>query len=161
MRLLKLFLSMVAILSLISVNNLNAQQVKSYMQGETQTQTPYGPISQYPQGKQATTVTWKSNGNIELMDGTIWKPAGQALDGSLHYTYVGSSLALTMPDTKYTDLYLAQDYSLMRVVFVFGVQGMYQQMSTYYSYLGDGAQPAHNYINSGYNNSNFGFGFGF
>lgn len=137
--------------------NLNAQQVKSYMQLETVGQSVYGPIQQPAPGRMATTVTWNSDGSVQLMDGTRWTSNGTMWDGTFCFKYAGTT-GIVMPNTQYQELRIAADYSMIQVNFVFGMPGMYQQMYTRYSYFGEGTQPAFDYINGGsYNGGGWGF----
>lgn len=86
--------------------------------------------------------------SVQLMDGTRWKPNGTLLNGTYCFKYAGTN-GIVIPNTQYTELLIAADYSMIQVNFVFGMPGMYQQMYTWYSYLGEGTQPAYDYINGG------------
>lgn len=142
----------------ISYNSLNAQKVKSYARGETVAETSMSTVSQFPTTNMSMTVTWNSDGTLHLMDGTNWAPDGSLMDGTLRYKYTGNSGLPAMPNTRYTTLLMAPDFSVMVVKFVFGMADMYSAMSTRYTYIGDGAQPAYDFSNG---NSFGGFDGGF
>lgn len=145
----KLFVGVSLVLFSVCFSTLNAQQVKSYMQMETVGQSPYGPIREPAFGRLATTVTWNGDGSIRLMDGTLWTLNGTMWDGTICFKYKGTS-GIVVPNTQYTELRFAPDYSIMQVHYMFGMPGMYQQMYIRYQYLGEGAQPAFDYINGGW-----------
>lgn len=144
-------------------SNVRAQQIRSYARGETTAQTELSSVTQFPTTNMSMTVTWNLDGTLRLMDGSNWKPDGSLWDGTLRYKYTGNSGIPAMPNTTYTTLLMAPDFSVMQLNYVFGMPGMYTNMSTRYTYIGDGAQPAFEYSNSnssGYFGGGFG-GFGF
>lgn len=122
-----------------------AQTTRSYMENEIIGQSAQSPISEVPQHA-GTWVEWDASGdNIIMMDGTKWKNSS-ALDGNVHYRYVGTN---GQPErfTQYIEVIFSSDFTKMNIRYAFGPMGMTIQMVGKYSYLGDGKQLAEDWIN--------------
>lgn len=140
----------------------NAQQVRSYARGETTAETSLSSVTQFPTSNMSMIVTWNSDGTLHLADGSNWTFEGTLADGSLKYKYTGNTGLPPMPNTQYTTLLMAADYSVLILKFLFGMPGMYSAMSTKYTYIGDGSQPANDFYNmnpyGGFDSPGFDFG---
>ena len=55
-----------------------------------------------------------------------------------------------MPNTQYVEAMFTEDYSAMQVNYVFGMMGMYIQMCRIYRFIGDGRQPAFDWMSDSY-----------
>jgi hypothetical protein len=53
-----------------------------------------------------------------------------------------------MPNTQYIEAMFTEDYSAMQVISVFGMMGRYIQMYKIYRFLGDGSQPAFDWMSN-------------
>ena len=100
---------------------------------------------------QATFVQWYSDGSIRMMDGTTWEYQGMR-NGFHVYSFLRST-GIAMPNTQYTTAVFNADYSAMQVNYVFGIgmMGMPIQMYSFYRYIGDGSQPAYDWMSGKYN----------
>lgn len=106
-------------------------------------------VPQYPQN-QGTYVEFYNDGNrIVLLDGTYWKYEGRTNYGVIVYRYAGTN-SVPMPGTQYQVLTFNSDYSKMKIGYVFGFMGMYNQMMSVWSYIGEGREPAIQWINGDY-----------
>lgn len=135
---------MILALMSLSIVAMDAQEmVKSYYQQEVR---GGGQVPIAPQNL-ATYVEWYDNGIIKMMDGTVWRFRNQSWDGIRHYTFVKST-GIVMPNTQYIEAMFTEDYSAMQVISVFGMMGRYIQMYKIYRYLGDGSQPAFDWMSN-------------
>lgn len=138
----------VMLLALMSLNiaAMKAQEmVKSYFLQETRGGGQVPIVSQ----NSATYVEWYDNGTIKMMDGTVWRFRNQSWDGVRHYTFVKST-GIVMPNTRYVEAMFAKDFSAMQVNYVFGMMGRYIQMCRIYRFIGDGSQPAFDWMSNSY-----------
>lgn len=136
------------LLALMSLNiaAMKAQEmVKSYFLQETRGGGQVPIVSQ----NSATYVEWYDNGTIKMMDGTVWRFRNQSWDGVRHYTFVKST-GIVMPNTRYVEAMFAKDFSAMQVNYVFGMMGRYIQMCRIYRFIGDGSQPAFDWMSNSY-----------
>ena len=139
----KPYLSIFWLLSCIFISS--AQISRSYMQNEIIGQSVQGPISEVPQHS-GTWVEWSASGDsITMMDDTQWKRT-KSLDGNIHYRYT-DTIGQNHPYTQLVEAIFNKDYSKMNIRYVFGPVGMGVQMVGKYSYIGDGKQPAEDWIN--------------
>lgn len=132
------------LISIIPIS-INAQTIRSYIENEIIGQSAQGPISEVPQHS-GTWVEWTGIGDtITMMDGTTWEKSS-SFDGNIHYRYVGTN---GQPErfTQYIEAIFNADYTKMNIRYAFGPMGMSVQMVGKYSCLGDGKQPAEEWIN--------------
>lgn len=123
-------------------------QTRSYMTSQILTQGAYGPIAEVPQN-QGGWVTWSSDGKtITMSDGTQWRYL-QDNNGYHHYTYAGTT-GVAMPNTQYNQAVFNHDYSTMAIFYSFGMPGMMIQMRSDWQYIGEGTQPANDWITGNY-----------
>lgn len=138
----------VMLLAFMSLNiaAMNAQEmIKSYYQQETHGGGQVPIVAQ----NLATYVEWYDNGTIKMMDGTVWRFRNQSWDGIRHYTFVKST-GMMMPNTQYVEAMFTEDYSAMQVNYVFGMMGRYIQMCRINRFIGDGRQPAFDWMSNSY-----------
>lgn len=92
---------------------------------------------------------WSSDGKtITMSDGTQWRYL-QDNNGYHHYTYVGTT-GVAMPNTQYNQAVFNHDYSTMAIFYSFGMSGMMIQMRSDWQYIGEGTQPANDWITGNY-----------
>lgn len=121
-----------------------AQTTRSYMTFQILTQSAYGPIVEVPQN-QGGWVTWSADGkNISMSDGTNWRYQ-QDVNGFHHYLYVENN-GYAMPNTQYNSVVFNSDYTTMAIFYSFGMPGMMIQMRSDWKYIGEGTQPANDWI---------------
>ena len=140
----KRLLFFVILLSLaLSVHAQDA--VKSYFCQQITSVSRSGPNQRVPD-RQATYVEWYSDGTIKMMDGTIWKYRGQ-FNGFHNYGFVRAS-GIVMPGTQYVEAIFTADFSKMQINYVFGIgmMGTPIPMNSIYVLLGDGTQPAYDWM---------------
>lgn len=120
--------------------------VKSYYQQEMgasgQVPTPSG-------NNMADVVTFYDNGMIKLMTGTVWRFSQNAFNGNHIYQFVRNE-GMAMPNTYYQTCVFNSDYSMMQTNFTFGIMGMMMQQYALYRYLGEGSQPAYDWMSGNY-----------
>lgn len=134
------------LISVASICTGNAQTItRSYYCQEMGTQ------GQVPRvlDRQATYVQWYENGSIKMMDGTIWKFRNQSFDGVRHYAFAGSS-GPVMPGTQYMEAMFSSDFTIMQINYAFGMMGMMVPMYSIYKYIGEGTQPAYDWISGNF-----------
>lgn len=123
-------------------------QTRSYIASQILTQGAYGPIAEIPQN-QGAWVSWSNDGNTIMMsDGTQWYYL-QDYNGNHHYSYAGTT-GVAMPNTQYNQAVFNYDYSAMSIYYSFGMPGMMIQMRSDWQYIGDGTQPAYDWITGNY-----------
>lgn len=122
--------------------SISAQTVRSYacIEQGTQGQCPIAPTNS------AITATWYDNNTVKLSDGTIWRFQSRNYDGTFCYSFAGlDQYNMAMPGTNYQALYISADYSMMKMVYMFGpMGGPFGQIQMYslYSFIGNGYQPS-------------------
>lgn len=124
---------------------LSAQKkTRSYFCQQINSPVSTGPTATL---NQATFVEWFDDDTIKMMDGTVWQYQGM-INGYHVYSFMKYT-GLVMPGTQYQNIIFSADYTLMQVNYVFGVgmPGLAIQMSSFYKYIGDGRQPAHDWMN--------------
>lgn len=59
------------------------------------------------------------------------------------------TVMMTLTCTQYQNAVFSRDYSMMQIYYVFGVgmPGFAVQMNAFYKYIGEGRQPAYDWIN--------------
>ena len=122
-------------------------------QGETRSyfcQQINAPVSTGPTAtvNQATFVEWDDDDNtIRMMDGTVWRYQG--MSNGCHVYSFWKATGIVMPGTQYQNAVFSRDYSMMQIYYVFGVgmPGFAVQMNAFYKYIGEGRQPAYDWIN--------------
>lgn len=139
-RIYTLFLMVVATLT------VNAQVItRSYFCQQINAPVSSGPTATL---NQATFVEWNGNNNIiRMMDGTEW--CYQGMRNGCHVYSFYRATGIIMPGTQYQYAVFSSDYSILQVYYVFGVgmPGFAIQMNNLYKYLGEGRQPAYDWIN--------------
>lgn len=134
------------ILSVVSIYTATAQTItRSYFCLEMGTR---GQVPRVPD-RQATFVQWYDNGSIKMLDGTIWKFRNQSFDGIRHYAFAGSS-GPVMPGTQYMEAMFSNDFTVMQINYAFGIMGMMVPMYSIYKFIGEGTQPAYDWISGNY-----------
>ena len=108
------------------------------------------PVSTGPTAtlNQATYVEWDDDDNtIRMMDGTVWRYQG--MRNGCHVYSFWRATGIVMPGTQYQNAVFSRDYSMMQIYYVFGVgmPGFAVQMNAFYKYIGEGRQPAYDWIN--------------
>lgn len=136
------------ITSLICCISANAQEItmiKSYYQQET------GGGGQVPMvsEKMAEVITFYDNGFIKDMQGNVWRFKQNALNGNRIYGFVRNE-GFAMPNTYYQTCVFSSDYSMMQKNYTFGIMGMMMQQYSLYRYLGEGSQPAYDWMSGNY-----------
>lgn len=119
---------------------LNAQEkTRSYFCQQTNGPANTCPIATI---NQATFVEWLDDNTIKMMDGTVWKYQG--MNNGCHVYAFQYASGMVMPNTQYQHALFSADYSMMQVYYVFGVgmPGFAIQMNSFYKYIGEGRQPA-------------------
>lgn len=127
---------------------MNAQErTRSYFCQQTSGPVSTGPVAA---SNLATFVEWYENGTIKMMDGTVWKYQGRK-NGYHVYSFLKSTM-MAMPGTQYQTAVFTADYSMMQINFIFGVgmPGFAVPMNSFYKYIGEGRQPAYDWINGRY-----------
>lgn len=136
------------IVTLMTTLTMNAQErTRSYFCQQTSGPVSTGPVATT---NQATFVEWYDNGTIKMMDGTVWKYQG--MRNGCHVYSFWKATSLIMPNTQYQNAVFTADYSMMQINYVFGVgmPGFAIQMNSLYKYIGEGRQPAYDWINGRY-----------
>lgn len=128
---------------------INAQDIKSYMQMEVITPVKgEAPISNCD----PTAGLWAEWSNedtcILLMDGTKWKYSRTDTDGNEYYKYNGSDMS-TEPGVSYKELKVIPDKTKLKIRYIFSFMGYSMEMIATYGYIGEGAQPAIDYVTRG------------
>ena len=123
-------------------------QTRSYMTSQILTQGAYGPIAEVPQN-QGGWVMWLNDGKtITMSDGTQWRYLHDN-NGYHHYSYTGTT-GVAMPNTQYNQAVFSYDYSTMAIFYSFGMPGMMIQMRSDWQFIGEGTQPAYDWITGNY-----------
>ncbi len=142
----KIFLMIAA--SVFLLNQINAQDIESVRsyccQQISGPSTMNGPNQRVPDNM-ATYVEWRSDGTIRMFDGTVWKYQGSP-NGFHRYSFVRST-GMVMPGTQYVEVYFTADYFKMQVNYYFGMPGMLIPMNSIYAFIGEGSQPAFDWMN--------------
>ena len=111
-----------------------------------------GPVSTGPvaMDRQATFVEWYDDNTIKMMDGTVWKYQGRA-NGCHVYSFLRTT-GMAMPYTQYINAVFSADFSMLQVNYVFGagMPGIPIRMNSLYKYIGDGREPAYDWMNGRY-----------
>jgi len=100
---------------------------------------------------QSTFVEWFDDGNtIRMMDGTECRYQG--MSNGCHVYSFWRATGIVMPGTRYQNAVFSADYSMMQFYYVFGVgmPGFAVQMNAFYKYIGEGRQPAIDWMNGRY-----------
>lgn len=140
----KIILASVLIITSVSPNI--AQTItRSYYCQEMGTQ---GQVPRVPD-RQATFVQWQEDGSIKMLDGTIWRFRNQSYDGVRHYVFAGSTCPI-MPGTQYVEAMFSNDYTIMQINYAFGMMGMMVPMYSIYRFIGEGTQPAYDWISGNF-----------
>ena len=122
-----------------------AQMAKSFVQMEVLTPSRSGPITDYA-GNVALWAEWiQDESYMEMLDGTKWKYDHMDSKGECHYKFV-KSLKPIMPGTTYHEAVVSCDKTKIVVIYTFGFGGYYTKMYATYGYIGEGKQPAVDYI---------------
>lgn len=122
-----------------------AQDCKSFMQMEVMAPSNSGPITA-SEGNIGLWVEWDANNSrITMMDGTIWEYDYTDEKNNSHYKYKGSSLSV-MPGTTYHEAVIIPDKTKMKIIYTFGFMGFDVRMYATYGYIGEGKQPAMDYV---------------
>lgn len=104
-----------------------------------------GPITAC-EGNVGLWAEWdKDNSIMTMMDGTIWEFDHIDNKNNLHYNYKGSTLS-TMPGTTYHEAVVIPDKTKLRIIYTFGMMGLNVKMYATYGYIGEGKQPAIDYV---------------
>ena len=134
----------------VGANAQELERVRSYYcQQISGPDTQYGPNQRVPD-RQATYVEWYSDNTIKMMDGTIWQYRGR-YNGFHNYAFVRAS-GMIMPGTQYVEAIFTADFSKMQVNYYFGIgmPGMAIPMNALYNYIGEGTQPAYDWMSGRY-----------
>lgn len=124
---------------------VSAQNCKSYMQMEVMSPSNSGPITACD-GNVGLWVEWNEDeSTLTMMDGTKWKFDYTDNKNNKHYKFKGSDLSI-MPGTTYHEAVLIPDKTKLRVIYTFGMMGFYVKMYATYGYIGEGKQPALDYV---------------
>lgn len=138
----------VAVIAILGSSFGISAQIRSYMTSQILTQGAYGPIAEVPQN-QGGWVSWSNDGKtITMSDGTQWRYL-QDNNGYHHYSYAGTT-GVAMPNTQYNQAVFNHDYSTMAIFYSFGMPGMMIQMRSDWQYIGEGTQPAYDWITGNY-----------
>lgn len=107
-----------------------------------------GPVSTGPvaMDRQATFIEWYDDNTIKMMDGTVWKYQGRT-NGCHVYSFLRTT-GMVMPYTQYINAVFSADFSMLQVNYVFGagMPGIPIRMNSIYRYIGDGREPAYDWI---------------
>lgn len=124
---------------------INAQNCKSYMQMEIMSPSNSGPITACD-GNVGLWVEWNEDeSTLTMMDGTKWKFDYTDSKNNKHYKFKDSELSI-MPGITYHEAVLIHDKTKLRVIYTFGMMGLDVKMYATYGYIGEGKQPALDYI---------------
>jgi len=136
-------LTIVILMSIPMISNAQ-ENMKSYYCSQM---GAFGQPPTVPQRLTAVITLWGDR-TIILNTGTItyWNFTHQSSDGIRHYSF-SEAQGMSMPNTNYQELLISSDYGVMRLIYVFGMPGMWTQMYQDFRYLGEGTQPAINWIN--------------
>ncbi len=127
----------------------NAQMTKSYMQMEIVSPSYNGPISASADNV-GLWVQWNiDRSKIKMFDGTTWSFDKKDGHGNMIYKYQGSTSPI-MPGVQYQTVLFIPDYTKMYVFYSFSMMGTTCQMRATYGYIGEGKEPAINYITGQY-----------
>lgn len=141
MKILLNFIFLVVVFPFYSI----AQDCKSFMQMEVVAPSNSGPITA-SEGNVGLWVEWNGdNSSITMMDGTIWEYSYTDNKKNSHYKYKGSSLS-TMPGTTYHEAIIIPDRTKMQIIYTFGFMGFDVKMYATYGYIGEGKDPAMDYV---------------
>lgn len=126
-----------------SVSAAQVTMVKSYLQSET------GGGGQVPivSNNLSEVVTFFDDGTVKLRFGSVWKYRGNDAYGNRIYAFVRNE-GIALPGYAYQGLAISSDYSRMQMNYLFGLMGRYVPMYTAYRYLGEGTEPANNWMNN-------------
>ncbi len=104
-----------------------------------------GPITACD-GNVGLWVEWNEDeSTLTMMDGTKWKFDYTDSKNNKHYKFKGSELSI-MPGITYHEAVLIHDKTKLRVIYTFGMMGLDVKMYATYGYIGEGKQPALDYI---------------
>lgn len=141
-RFIVMFAALVAITVVsIRVSAAEVVMVKSYFQQET---GGGGQVPRVPTNL-SEVVTFFDDGTIKLRFGTIWKYRGNDAYGNRIYAFVRNE-GISLPGYAYQGLAISADYSRMQMNYLFGLMGRYVPMYTAYRYLGEGTEPANDWM---------------
>lgn len=123
-----------------------AQDVKSYMQMEVISPVPgEAPISNCDPTA-GLWAAWDNEGtSIIMMDGTKWKYSRTDMDGNKYYKYDGTTMS-PEPGVTYQDLKVIPDKTKLKIRYIFSFMGYSAEMIATYGYIGEGTQPAIDYV---------------
>lgn len=125
--------------------HVNAQDCKSFMQMEVMAPSNSGPITS-SDGNVGQWVEWNADDSrISMMDGTIWELDYVDDKNNSHYKFKKSMLSIP-PGTTYHEAVIIPDKTKMQIVYTFGMMGFYVKMHATYGYIGEGKQPAIDYV---------------
>lgn len=100
-------------------------------------------------------IEWSSNNNyMEMLDGTIWKYDYIDDKNERHYKFKKSSMSI-VPGTTYHEAVVSFDKTKVVIIYTFGLSGFYTKMYATYGYIGEGMQPAIDYITQRGNENNY------
>lgn len=128
---------------------MNAQMIKSYMQMEVVSPSYNGPISASADNVGLWAQWNLDRSKIKMLDGTSWKFDKKDANGNLIYKFLESSSPV-MPGVKYQMVAFIPDFSKMVMYYTFSMMGTSCQMIATYGYIGEGKEPAINYITGQY-----------
>lgn len=122
-----------------------AQVIKSFMQMEILTPSNSGPITGCNQDA-GLWIEWSENdNNMEMLDGTMWKYDYTDNNNERHYKFKKSSISI-IPGITYHEAVVSFDKTKVVIIYTFGLSGYYTKMYATYGYIGEGKQPAIDYI---------------
>ena len=137
------------ILTVMMTLTLSAQgKTRSYFCQQINAPVSTGPTAIL---NEATYVEWNDDSNtIRMMDGTEWRYQG--MRNGCHVYSFWRMTGIILPGIQFQYAVFSADYSLMKVYYVIGagMPGFAVQMNKYYKYIGDGRQPANDWINGQY-----------
>ena len=122
-----------------------AQNVKSFMQMEIFAPSNSGPITGCDQNA-GLWIEWSENDkHMEMLDGTLWKYDYTDSKNERHYKFIKSLMSI-MPGTTFHEAIVSFDKTKVVIIYTFGFSGLYTKMYATYGYIGEGKQPAIDYI---------------
>jgi len=136
------------VIAMMMALTMNAQErTRSYFCQQINSPVSTGPTACL---NQATFVMWYDDDTIKMMDGTVWRYQG--MTNGYHVYAFSRATGMIMPNTQYQYAIFTTDYSRMQVNYIFGVgmPGFAIQMSSLYKYIGEGQQPAYDWMSGKY-----------
>lgn len=95
-------------------------------------------------------VQWNlDRSKIKMLDGTSWTFEKKDSNGNLIYKYQNSTAPI-MPGVNNQKVVFIPDCTKMVIYYTFSMMGLTCQMVATYGYIGEGREPAINYITGQY-----------